>query len=329
MSTMGVLGGLLGAAFLLASFSEYNKTDTQCSPREKSQFKLFKSFQYKYLRVYLILMLADWLQGTNMYTLYQSYGVDIGTLFLIGFASSGIFGTFAGSFIDQLGRKNGCILYCVLELIINGIEHVNDFRLLLFGRVLGGISTSLLFSTFDSWMIAEHKKRQFQDKWLARTFSLAAVGNGVTAVLAGLLAQVSSIYMGEIGPFRLSIVLTALGLFLILDWEENYGDVKSEWRQNLVHAVQFLRTEPQALVLGLVNSFFEGAMYTFVFMWVPALQTLHDDPQDSFPTVRSTAGDMRSVIYLDPPQSPVTFPPFNCIPHSYILVSSCPIASRD
>jgi hypothetical protein len=30
----------------------------------------FRLFQAKYLSVYLITMLADWLQGTNMYTLY-------------------------------------------------------------------------------------------------------------------------------------------------------------------------------------------------------------------------------------------------------------------
>jgi hypothetical protein len=30
----------------------------------------FRLFQVKYLSVYLITMLADWLQGTNMYTLY-------------------------------------------------------------------------------------------------------------------------------------------------------------------------------------------------------------------------------------------------------------------
>ncbi len=30
----------------------------------------FRLFQLQYLTVFLIIMLADWLQGTNMYTLY-------------------------------------------------------------------------------------------------------------------------------------------------------------------------------------------------------------------------------------------------------------------
>ena len=61
-------------------------------------------------------MLADWLQGTNMYTLYQSYGVDVGTLFLTGFSSAAIFGTFLGLFVDRFGRRNGCIVFCLLEV---------------------------------------------------------------------------------------------------------------------------------------------------------------------------------------------------------------------
>ena len=31
----------------------------------------FKQFQREYLWVYYLVMFADWLQGTNMYTLYQ------------------------------------------------------------------------------------------------------------------------------------------------------------------------------------------------------------------------------------------------------------------
>jgi hypothetical protein len=41
--------------------------------KEKSHHatKEFRLFQLKYLLAYLIIMLADWLQGTNMYTLYM------------------------------------------------------------------------------------------------------------------------------------------------------------------------------------------------------------------------------------------------------------------
>jgi hypothetical protein len=45
----------------------------------------FRRFQFSYLTVYLITMLADWLQGTNMYTLYSGYDMPVGMLFITGF----------------------------------------------------------------------------------------------------------------------------------------------------------------------------------------------------------------------------------------------------
>jgi Na+/melibiose symporter-like transporter len=133
--------------------------------------KEFDSFRRKYISVYLIIMLADWMQGTHMYTLYLSYNVNISALFLTGFLSGAIFAPFLGSFVDKFGRKNSCIVYCLLEIVINTLEHSTDFNVLLFGRVLGGVSTNLLFSAFESWMATEHRKKGFPDEWMSRTYS--------------------------------------------------------------------------------------------------------------------------------------------------------------
>merc|ERR1711998_390805 len=113
---------------------------------EKALRSKFKKFQGKYLVLYILLMLSDWVQGTNMYTLYQSYGVDIGTLFLTGFGTSAIFSLFIGPYIDRWGRKKACLLYCVGEVVINLLEHSTDFTVLLAGRVIGGLTTALLFT---------------------------------------------------------------------------------------------------------------------------------------------------------------------------------------
>jgi MFS family permease len=60
---------------------------------------------------------------------------------------------------------------------------------LLLGRILGGLSTSLLFTAFESWMVSEHRKQGFPEELLAGTFSIASAGNGLMAIIAGLLAQ--------------------------------------------------------------------------------------------------------------------------------------------
>ena len=131
----------------------------------------FNAFRRQYMIVYLIIMLADWMQGTHMYTLYLSYNVNISALFLTGFLSGAFFAPFLGSAVDKFGRKNSCVVYCTLEIIINLLEHSTNFQLLLVGRILGGISTNLLFSSFESWMTTEHRKKQFPEEWLSRTYS--------------------------------------------------------------------------------------------------------------------------------------------------------------
>ncbi len=72
------------------------------------------------------------------------------------------------------------------------MEHVPDMSVLVAGRVLGGLSTSLLFTAFESWMVSEHRKRGFREEWLSSTFSISSWGNGFIAICAGFLAQIAS-----------------------------------------------------------------------------------------------------------------------------------------
>lgn len=58
----------------------------------------------KYLVVYLLAALSDWLQGPYVYALYDAYGYsqhDIAVLFVAGFGSSMVFGSFVGGMADQ------------------------------------------------------------------------------------------------------------------------------------------------------------------------------------------------------------------------------------
>lgn len=233
----------------------------------------FRAFQRQYLIVYSIVMMADWLQGTNMYTLYQSYNVDISTLFVTGFTSSAIFGTVVGLYVDIWGRKLGCVVYLLIEVVVNVLEHVNNFPLLVLGRIMGGVSTSLLFSAFESWMVSEHRKKGFPEEWLADTFGKASFINGVSAIIAGIAAQMFADRLGEIGPFQAAIAFTVLALFFVLFWEENYGATEKETATTGTPAWQAVISDRRIFLTGAVNSLFEGSMYSFVFMWVPSMLT--------------------------------------------------------
>lgn len=225
-----------------------------------------------------------------MYTLYLSYGVNISALFLTGFLSGAIFAPFLGSFVDRFGRKRSCIVYCLLEIVINIMEHFDNFPVLIAGRILGGISTNLLFSAFESWMTTEHRKKGFPEEWLSLTYSQCSVGNGAMAILAGIVAQVLEDNLGQIGPFQGAVALTALALVLILGWEENYGErtstadseKASSIMENFIHGWQTTISDSRIWRIGLTQALSEGAMYTFVFNWVPTLLSLN--PPGGVPT---------------------------------------------
>ena len=106
-------------------------------------------------------------------------------------------------------------------------KHVGSFWVLFGGRVLCGIATSLLFSVFEAWLVAEHFKRGFSPDWLGNTFSQAVfLGNGLMAIMAGLVghALVDSLALGPVSPFDLAaIVMVVGGGVIVYTWPENYG----------------------------------------------------------------------------------------------------------
>jgi MFS family permease len=253
-------------------------TTTTKSQSMKNRHQLnidFLAFRRTYMLVYLVIMLADWMQGTHMYTLYLSYGVNISALFLTGFLSGAVFAPFLGSAVDKFGRKRSCIVYCILEIVINVMEHSTNFTVLLMGRILGGISTNLLFSAFESWMTTEHRRKGFPEEWLSRTYSQCSIVNGSMAIVAGIVAQVLEDYLGHIGPFQGAVALTVLALVLVMGWEENYGEENAGDHDSSSMMKQFMEgwrltaSDSRVWRIGLTQALSEGAMYTFVFMVSP------------------------------------------------------------
>ncbi len=120
----------------------------------------FVAFQRQYLLIYVVVMMSDWLQGPYVYALYKAYGfskLEIGQLFVAGFSSSMIFGTFVGSLADKLGRKRMALCFCVVYGASCATKLSPNFAVLMAGRLLAGVATSLLFSVFEAWLVSEHK----------------------------------------------------------------------------------------------------------------------------------------------------------------------------
>eukprot|EP00271_Cylindrocystis_brebissonii_P002633 TRINITY_DN133_c0_g1_i3.p1 TRINITY_DN133_c0_g1~~TRINITY_DN133_c0_g1_i3.p1 ORF type:complete len:447 (+),score=95.66 TRINITY_DN133_c0_g1_i3:116-1456(+) len=251
----------------------------------------FHAMKNNYLVVYSLMMAGDWLQGPYVYALYAHYNYsrgDIGRLFIAGFGSSMVFGTVVGSLADKYGRKNASVLYCITYILSCVTKHWSAFSVLMLGRILGGIATSLLFSAFESWLVAEHFKRGFEAQWLSTTFSKAIfLGNGLVAILAGLVANtlVTSLSLGPVAPFDAAACLLAVGMAIILyTWTENYGESNESKSllQQFQDAATAIASDEKIALLGAIQSLFEGSMYTFVFLWTPALSPSGQDIPHGF-----------------------------------------------
>lgn len=223
---------------------------------------------------------GDWLQGPYVYALYQHYGFDrgaIGKLFIAGFGSSMFFGTIVGSLADKTGRKKAALTYIAAYAAGCATKHSPAFAVLLVGRLLCGVATSLLYSAFESWLVAEHSRRGYDADLLGGTFARAVfVGNGLVAIVAGLAAHflVETLALGPVAPFdAAATVLLAGGVVVAMTWTENFGDAtdRRPLTARLASAARAIGADPKIALLGAEQALFEAAMYTFVFLWTPAL----------------------------------------------------------
>ncbi|GAX74764.1 hypothetical protein CEUSTIGMA_g2211.t1 [Chlamydomonas eustigma] len=239
----------------------------------------FKAFRTNYLWVYSLMMAGDWLQGPYIYALYEHYGYqvkDIGRLFIFGFGSSMVFGTVVGAMADKYGRRNACLLYVVTYSLSCLTKHFRQYWILLMGRLLGGVSTSLLFSTFESWLVAEHQSQGFSPALLSDIFSKSVfLGGGLMAILSGLLGDflVAGLCLGATAPFDAAIlVMMTGGLIVASTWSENYGgESTGSLTEQFLGGLKAIGEDRKVMLLGAMQALFEASMYTFVFLWTPAL----------------------------------------------------------
>lgn len=285
--------------------------ETLSEEHRQAHNKLLK----KYLFVYLLATFSDWLQGPYVYALYADYGFgqhEIAQLFVAGFGSSMIFGSFIGGLADQGGRRLFVILFAVVYLASCITKHFKNYNMLMLGRLLGGVSTSLLFSVFEAWLIKAHADADLPKQCLPKSFSWAAFGNSAIAILAGLIANhmahaapmvqvTGNIHRGGyLNPFdlaMLALILCATGAYFL--WEENYGSSNEDetknqngeietqhkrqisWYSGLQNAFTTTIRNNDIILCGIISSLFEGSMYIFVFMWTPLLKKLAQDAGES------------------------------------------------
>ncbi|KAF8644904.1 hypothetical protein AX16_008187 [Volvariella volvacea WC 439] len=226
---------------------------------------------------------ADWLQGPYIYSLYrEQYNFPervVAVLFVTGFMSAGLTAPLIGVWADQHGRKKSCLAFCIAYTLACICILFPSLPVLLVGRVLSGISTSILFSAFESWLISSANSLALPQADLSTIMGRATLVNGFVATSAGVVSnQLVHSFDSYATPFMASGALLMLGYAIIkTTWTENYGAHSGSADdlfqvKRLGQAWRIVRQDPLLLVLGLTQTCFEGSMYLFVFIWVPSLQ---------------------------------------------------------
>eukprot|EP00934_Nitzschia_sp_Nitz4_P005792 Nitzschia sp. Nitz4//scaffold48_size128905//24678//26513//NITZ4_003583-RA/size128905-augustus-gene-0.19-mRNA-1//-1//CDS//3329552931//5782//frame0 len=256
-----------------------------------------KDLQRRFLLVFWLIRCADWLQGPYFYEVYATkhFGGKkasmalVSRLFLTGFASTAFFGPWVGKAIDIYGRKRGTLAFALLYSLGALSTKSDRLAVLILGRVLSGIGTSLLFSAPEAWLVGQAHQTgdDPEGNWLGETFGYAYTGDSIVAILAGQMAGTAANRRGPTGPFDLSTVFLGLGAMLVsLFWKENVAlssdsaeddpvdaeDLPPTKRgPSITYALRAALQDQKIMLVGGVQSLFEAAIYIFVLQWPPAV----------------------------------------------------------
>ena len=132
---------------------------------------------------------------------------------------------------------------------------------------MGGISTSLLFSVFESWYVGQHLELKLPSEWMSKTFATSTFANGLLAIGAGMVANylAENLNYGPAAPFAVAVPCFALCFLIVtFTWTENYGNQQTLLWQSYKEGASLIWQHRPILWIGMVQSIVESCMYIFV-----------------------------------------------------------------
>ena len=244
---------------------------------------------HKYLPLYLIVVLGDWLQGPYLYRLYHYHGymeTQVAVIYVCGMVSSALIFPAKDVIANRCGRRTTIALFGTLYALSCLATTTSNYGVLLIGRCLSGLSNTVVFSALESWYVHQHTQHfDFPSEWIKVTFSHVAFGSSIAAIIAGVLADAFARWFsfGPISPFVVAcpILLTAV-VSVSMMWKENAGEKQAitlkEFRKSSIDGLKTIAQNVQIFLIGTIQSLFESVVFVFVFLWTPALDVYHDLP---------------------------------------------------
>lgn len=151
-------------------------------------------------------------------------------LFTTGFFAAAISASFVGSLADKHGRKAACLFFCVAYSLSCLTILFDSIIILFLGRLLGGLSTTLMYSVFESWMVTEYHSQNLDSAGgsINDIFGTMTTLNGVVAISAGLLAQgVADFTRTQAAPFLVAVFCLLVAYsFISKTWVRSVNGVR-------------------------------------------------------------------------------------------------------
>jgi MFS transporter, MFS domain-containing protein family, molybdate-anion transporter len=220
--------------------------------------------------------------------LYEGYGYSVAYLYCLGFATGGLLSPITGPMVDKIGRKRSAILYCCLEMLINYLEQYPNLYGLIFCRMVGGFTTNLLSSVFETWLDTEYRRRGFATEKYEIIMRDSVIVSNSAAIFSGYLSHILASRYGTIGPFQGAVTCTTIALIVVcIIWTENYGvsedGLSKNMKEYLQEAVTAFRNDRKMMTVGILQSLTTGSIQIFVFLWAPTLRLLANGaPNDTW-----------------------------------------------
>ncbi|RYP30980.1 hypothetical protein DL767_005987 [Monosporascus sp. MG133] len=304
-----------GFDVILRAFRRRRRPDEEkCCDRDGEAWEFCTTF----LPVYLLVMASEWLQSPYMYTLLRDEkGLPeptVALLYTTSYTSAAATAFATGWLADHFGRRAACLAFCCVHALASASVLADALAVLFVGRAAAGVGIALLWTAFESWMVAEYNARGLGPGGdggggggfrLSAMFGLMTTMNCITAILAGFLGHCVVLALGsKTDPFLVGMVLEVCAAVLILrTWNENRGtggknnratvietprdlDIDNATRPDKVHehgtASGILR-DARVWALSFVSCCFEGTIFLLRFFWPGTLQEAHarDHPEEA------------------------------------------------
>ncbi|KAI0160889.1 MFS general substrate transporter [Hypoxylon sp. FL1284] len=259
------------------------------------------AFRKTFLRVYLVVMGSEWLQGPYMYSLLRDEKAlderTVAILYVTTYVSAAASAFFTGYLADKVGRRAACLAYCAIHSLASVSVSFDAVEILIAGRVLGGICLNLLWTVFESWMVSEYNARALEQSSfpLSAMFGIMTKYNCMTAIIAGVLSHCIVLVAGsKATPFTVGVAFDMCAALLMLwTWNENRGAIMNSCMESRDGDIQSSSPQTTAVlkdariwVLSFASCCFEGTIFIFTFFWPGTLQRAHDKeyPGDGYAT---------------------------------------------